>query len=142
VFIELVGVWIDAPLPSQVMAAGSVPVPFVARTPQPIEWPAFEDGQISLRIVDQNNQPLSLTLPTPDALEIAIGINFRFGPIVQLTTPTAGPDLGQYIFTVTPDSFRSLSGPYVYEARATYQGKQQQVCSPAYFTVTGAVMSS
>jgi hypothetical protein len=135
-YIEIIGRWIDGPVLSSEQTgalAGSI------RVPQPIEWPRGEDGVISVRVTDEDDQPLNLNLPT-DTITMYVGWDFRSGARLTVVG-TAGEDPGQYLFLMPSNSTIDLSGPLVYDVRAVFGGLQQQVCPPAYFTATPEVMS-
>lgn len=142
-YVELVGLWINGPVPSTTRAVGSAPTPALARIAAPIEWPKGEDGTISLRLIDELGEPVDLTLtgsPPPDKAVLSIGLNFTSGSVRNLTA-AAGGDRGQYLFTVAATDTSDMNGPMVYEVCVTKGGKLQRVKPVAYFTVTPSVRS-
>lgn len=133
-YLELTGVWLTGPVPNQIPAVDAPSVPVFARTPVPIDWPSNEDGVISFRLIDNLGQPVVLALSGADSIKLLIGFDFRSGAQVVFAG-TAGQAPGQYMFTVSANSLRGLSGPNVYEVRAVKSPASQQVAPPGYFTI-------
>lgn len=133
-YAEIVGRWIAGPVQrSQLTTEAQSSI----RIPQPIDWPSGEDGLVVVRLLDQDDQPIRLNLPT-DTITLNLGYDFQ-GSTVFSAVGVAGSDPGYYEFSVTAQMTKNISGPFVYEVRSVFGGVTQQVCAPAYFTVTPKV---
>ena len=131
-YLELQGRWITGPVdPTQ-----------PARNPMAISWPRYETGTITVLLVDQNDNPVDLTLtgsPPPDSLTLSIAATTDEGTLLAIKATAHPTDRGRYVFTFVKDVFRNLvSGPFIYDVTAVKGSDQQEVVPTGYWSLVAS----
>lgn len=125
-FVSILGVWVDGPLDP------SVP----SNTATQIEWPRGSDGDVEVRLVDNEGQPVDLDVAGADKLELSIRSSLGGDPIKSWAATKAVTPVGLYSFAIASADTLDFFGRLIIDVWATRAGKQRQVVGASYFNST------
>lgn len=126
--LELIGVWIGGPRTEQVPSS----------TAHQLAMPRGSDAKITLRLIDENAQPVALDLAGTDTIALRLGSSFNYA--CKSIAGVAGPEIGTYIFLLAPTDTRDqVVSRLVYDVWAKKGAAQQQVVEISYFVLSQTV---